>query len=339
MIRVGFFGTRGHTLKFIGLVNGIEGSRACAIWSDDPEKAKKTAAESGVDFCGTPEEVLEKCDAVVITVPNAYKKELVIKAAQAGKHIFLEKPIAVTERDALEMAEAVRNAGVKFYMSDPFVRNGTIALKDMIAEGMLGEITAADVRIAVDRAVVPGHPPVWNRQTALGGILADIGGHGIHIVHYLFGMPDKVYAECEMFTEDARKAGMEDQVQLVLHYPDRRIVTVSASWISGGESEHTLVYGTKGWASVEKEADEKEVQKVVLHLKEGVQVFDAARLSLRPTRHIRYFIEMIEKDLDNSVIGTDPYSNFGVGIDQAAEYARLIEAAYRSAAEGRSVRL
>jgi predicted dehydrogenase len=126
-------------------------------------------------------------DAVVITAPNVYKKELVIKAADAGKHIFLEKPLAVNKADAEEMAEAVRRAGVKFYMSDPFVRNGTIGLRDLIREGVLGDIYGADVRIAVDRAVVPGHPPVWNKETALGGIMADIGGHGLHVIHYLFG--------------------------------------------------------------------------------------------------------------------------------------------------------
>ena len=63
-----------------------------------------------------------RLDGVVITVPNAEKKKLVIAAARAGVAIFLEKPLAVCREDALEMQRAVQEAGVKFYMSDPFVR-------------------------------------------------------------------------------------------------------------------------------------------------------------------------------------------------------------------------
>ena len=338
-IRVGFFGTRGHTLKFIDMINGFEESISRAIWSDDAEKAKTTAEEGHIEWCETPEEVLAQTDAVVITTPNSYKKELVIKAANAGKHIFLEKPLAVKYEDGAEMADAVRKAGIKFYMSDPFVRNGTITLKKMIENGDLGEITAGDVRIAVDRAVVPGHPPVWNKETALGGILADIGGHGLHVIHYLFGMPDRVYASMETFTEGAQNAGMEDQCQLVLHYSDRKIITASSAWISGGDSAHTFIYGTKGWAAAENIKGPEEKQRLILHIGNETKSLEGDELVPAPHRHVRYFIEMIANDLDNSIIGIDDFSNSGVSIDSAVEYARVIEAAYTSAAEGREIRL
>ena len=340
MIKVGFFGTRGHTLKFIELVNSFPESEAVAIWSDDAEKAKITAAEGKISFCNTPEDVLGQCDAVVITTPNAFKKNLVILAANAGKHIFLEKPLAVTHQDAKVAADAVRASGVKFYMSDPFVRKGIVQLKRMIEEGLLGDINGGDVRIAVDRAVVPGHPPVWDMDTALGGILADIGGHGLHIIHYLFGMPDKVYACMETATDGAKDSGMEDNCQLILHYHDRKIITASSSWISGGDSAHTFIYGTKGWVDVQGVPGAPEgTQKLVFHHGKEVTVYDNEDLPSAPTRHVRYFIEMITNDLDNTVIGVDDLSNSGVSIDHAEEYAAIIEASYTSAREGREIRL
>ncbi len=338
MIRTGIFGTRGHTLKFIDMINSYAESAVSGIWSDDAKKAEAAAGERNIMLWRTPEEVLAVSDAAVITAPNAYKKDLVIKAAEAGKHIFLEKPLAVTTVDAKVMADTVRGAGVKFYMSDPFVRSGTIRLKEMIAEGILGDVTGADIRIAVDRAVTAAHPPVWNKATALGGILADIGGHGIHIFHYLFGMPDSVYAETRMFSEGAKESGMEDQAQLVLGYQDK-IVTASSSWISGGNSAHTFVYGTKGWAEVISLPGPEEAQKLAVHLNGRTDVLEPADLPAGPERHIRYFIRMIAENIANDMIGRDPLSNSGVSIDDAEAYARLIEAAYRSAEEGRRISL
>ncbi len=335
-IRVGFLGTRGHTLKFINLINGFEESEAAAIWSDDPAKAEAAAKEGNVQFCRTPEEVFALCDAVVITAPNAFKKDLVIKAAQAGKHIFLEKPLAVNAEDGKAMAEAVEQSGVKFYMSDPFVRNGIVGLKNRIEAGELGEITGGDVRIAADRAVVPGHPPVWNRETALGGIMADIGGHALHVVHYLFGRPESVYADLECFTEDAKKNRMEDNAAVIMHYPGK-IVTMNASWVSGGNSAHTMIYGTKGWAEVINLPGGNEVQKLVIHTAGGTSSFEGEQLPEAPKRHVRYFIEMIADNLPNDIIGRDPLSNSGVSISDAREYAEILEAAYSSAADGKKI--
>ena len=336
-IRIGFLGTRGHTLKFIDLVNSFPESVSAAIWSDDPQKAAKTAEEGKIICVQTPEEVLEMTDAVVITAPNVYKKELVIKAADAGKHIFLEKPLAVSKADAEEMAEAVRRAGVKFYMSDPFVRNGTIGLRVLIREGVLGDIYGADVRIAVDRAVVPGHPPVWNKETALGGIMADIGGHGLHVIHYLFGKPVSLTASLQHITDGAKDSGMEDQGQVVMQYASGNAAVLTASWCSGGDSAHTIVYGTKGWARTERNKDGSETEKLFVYTKDGTQELSGDELPVRPTRHIRYFVEMIVRDLPNDIIGKDDLSNSGVSIDSAEEYAAILEAVYESDRTGKRI--
>lgn len=338
-IKVGFLGTRGHTLKFIDLVNSFPESTAAAIWSDDPAKAEQTAEEGKILCMQTPEEVLEKADAVVITAPNVYKKELVIKAANAGKHIFLEKPLAINKADAKEMADAVRQSGVKFYMSDPFVRNGTIGLRNLIRDGVLGEIYGADVRIAVDRAVTPGHPPVWNKETALGGIMADIGGHGIHVIHYLFGMPVSVTAALQYITESAKAGGMEDQGQVIMQYADGNSAVLSASWCSGGDSAHTIVYGTKGWARTERVKDGTETEKLFVYTKDKVKELSGDELPARPLRHIRYFIEMIVRNLPNDIIGKDDLSNSGVSIDSAEEYAAILEAVYESDRTGKRIKL
>ncbi len=336
-IRVGFLGTRGHTLKFIGLVNSFPEAVSVVIWSDDPAKAEQIAAEGKILCVKTPEEVLDMADAVVITAPNVYKKELVIKAANAGKHIFLEKPLAVNRTDAKEMADAVRRSGVKFYMSDPFVRNGTIGLRNLIRDGVLGEIYGADVRIAVDRAVVPGHPPVWNKETALGGIMADIGGHGIHVIHYLFGMPVSVTAALQHITDGAKASGMEDQGQVIMQYADGNTAVLSASWCSGGESEHTSVYGTKGWARIEREKDSRDSDNLFVYTKDGTKELSGDELPARPLRHIRYFIEMIVRDLPNDIIGKDDLSNSGVSIGSAEEYAAILEAVYESDRTGKKI--
>ena len=126
-LRIGIVGAVGHAEKFIRLINSYPESQVVVYCARDgvaAEIARRQRLPLEPDFDRMLWEY--RLDGVVITVPNAEKKKLVIAAARAGVAIFLEKPLAVCREDALEMQRAVQEAGVKFYMSDPFVRPGIL---------------------------------------------------------------------------------------------------------------------------------------------------------------------------------------------------------------------
>jgi D-xylose 1-dehydrogenase (NADP+, D-xylono-1,5-lactone-forming) len=101
------------------VIPGIQSSESCevvAIASRDQAKANETAAELNIPKAyGSYEELLadDQIDAVYIPLPNHLHKEWTIRAAEAGKHVLCEKPIALNANEASEMVEACNKAGVK----------------------------------------------------------------------------------------------------------------------------------------------------------------------------------------------------------------------------------
>lgn len=333
-IRIAVLGCAVKPERFIGFLNSYEESQVVVIWDWDAQRGRRVADEVGVPFEADLERVFSDYDlsGAVILAENLWHKQLVLKAAAAGLHIFLEKPLCISPQDAFAMREAVADAGVKFYLSDPFVRHGTVKLRQMIADGELGEVTGARFRLGADRAL--NHPPhvKYDKMLSLGGIMADVGGHMIHVAHYLFGKPASLFAMLSTHTDEGKETGVEETAVTVMRYNDGKIVTLECSWASGGSSSAVEVFGTKGCARVTLAGDEPGAETLQFRFgSDGERIFTPNELPEKPTRHVRYWVEMIVKDLPNDIVGRDPLSNSGVSIEHAVEFTQIIDAIYRSA--------
>lgn len=330
-LRIGITGSVGHAEKFVNLINSYEESEVMVYCAQDDE-SMEIAARLGLQYEKDYQAMLDHydLDGVVITVPNAQKRDMVIAAAEAGVSVFLEKPMSASTADALAMQEAVHKAGIKFYMSDPFVRPGILMLKRLITEGELGEVVSANVRLAMDRAFK--EPPlahIYDKTLSGGGIMADQGTHALHIIHYLFGQPKSLCASVLTYTDAAKTGDIEEQTTAILRYEGGMPVTLETSWISGGgNSNHAIVYGTNAWAEVIDLPGKEGSQQLMLHKADETVVYIPEDLPPMPKRHVRYFVEMMAKDLPNSIVGTVEESNCGVGIDNAVQLTRMIEAIY-----------
>ena len=336
-LRIGIVGSVGHAEKFVRLINSYPESQVVVYCAQD-DAAAEIAGKLGLPLEKDFHKMLRECslDGVVITVPNAEKKELVVAAARAKVHIFLEKPLATNRKDALEMQTEVKQSGVKFYMSDPFVRPGILKLKQFMEEGTLGRIVGADVRLSSDRAFREEPlPHIYRRELSGGGIMADVGGHPLHILQYLFGRPEAVCSSLFAETAAAKENGIEENAVVLLRYGNEMTASLEASWISGGGSNHTVVYGTEGWAEVVDLPGAEGSQRLTVSCADsGIQVYEPTDLPPMPTRHVRYFLEMILQDLPNSIVGQVPESCCGVSIDGAVQLASIIDAVYRSSGKG-----
>ena len=243
-----------------------------AVADEAPGRAEDAAARFG--FAVAVRDWRELADdprvqAVSITAPNFLHREIGVGLAEAGKHIWIEKPVGLTADDARAVAEAVKNAGVQGavgfnYRNAPAVA----AAREMISGGELGTVTHARFRLLSDYAAHPDGALTWRYQRARGGngVLGDLAAHGVDLVWYLLGDVAAVVADTAIFlTERARPTGAtaghtraaggergpvenEDYVSSLLRLGSGARVVLEASRIAVGEQNNYgfEVHGTRG---------------------------------------------------------------------------------------------
>lgn len=147
----------------------------------------------------------EDIDLIDINAPSNVHKEIAIAAAEAGKHVYCEKPLALTLKDTREMLEAVEKAGIKHMVGFNYRFAPAVMLaKKLIDEGRLGEIYHFRAWFLQDWIVDPNFPLVWRLQKDIAGSGAhgDLGAHLIDMAHYLIGDISEVIGMNETFIKE-----------------------------------------------------------------------------------------------------------------------------------------
>lgn len=179
--------------------------RMKAICGRDEEWVKSTAEKYGWEGYETDWEKLiqrDDIDAIDITAPSNVHKEIAIAAAQAGKHVFCEKPLALNLADAREITAAVKKYGVKHQIGFNYRFCPALQLaKQMIDQGKLGRIFHFRGLYLQDWIIDPEFPKVWrlDKKVAGSGSLGDLGAHVIDIARYLVGDVDRVVGMSKTF--------------------------------------------------------------------------------------------------------------------------------------------
>jgi predicted dehydrogenase len=149
-------------------------------------------------------------DLVDISTPGYTHRDIAVAAAEAGKHVFCEKPLAFTVTDAKAMLEAVRKAGVKHMVNFNYRRCPAVALaKQMIEAGEIGEIRHARFTYLQDWLVDPQFPMNWRlRKDAAGsGAHGDLGAHAIDLARFLVGEISEVVGQLKTFIAERPAEG------------------------------------------------------------------------------------------------------------------------------------
>ena len=171
------------------------GAEVCrrAICGRDEKWVAESAKKYGWESYETSWERLverDDIDIIDITAPSNAHKEIAIAAAKNGKHIFCEKPLALTTDDARDMLEAVERAGVKHQIGFNYRFAPAIVLaKKFIDEGKIGTIRHVRASYLQDFIIDPEFPLVWRLQRDVcgSGSLGDLGAHFIDLARYLCG--------------------------------------------------------------------------------------------------------------------------------------------------------
>lgn len=208
LIGAGFMG-KAHSLAYAGMPIFFWPAPAIPVRkmiADLTEESAKEAAERfGFEkYTSDWKKVIEdpEIDIVDISTPNDSHMEIAIAAAEAGKHIFCEKPIARNSIEAKRMFEAVKKAGVKNMLAFNYRKTPAVALaKKFIEEGSIGKILNYRGTYLQDWSADPMAPLSWRYQKKIAGsgALGDIGSHAIDMARYLAGEIDEVFATMKTY--------------------------------------------------------------------------------------------------------------------------------------------
>ncbi len=220
-----------------------------AVASRSPERAAEFAARWGIPAWHTDyRELVERADVdlVCVAAPNSLHRDIVVAAAEAGKHVICEKPLARTLREADEMIAACRRAGVKLmYAEEICFAPKYVRAKQLADEGALGDVYM--VRQS-EQHYGPHSDWFWDPDLAGGGVLMDMGCHGIEFARWVYGKPSvrTVSAEVGTFVHRQRTRA-EDHAIVTLRFDDRRAALIEASWAKpGGMDDRAEILGSRG---------------------------------------------------------------------------------------------
>jgi predicted dehydrogenase len=250
-IRYGLVGT-----GYFGLALGrgflrLPGARITRVF--DPEHADAAAREFDAAVAGSLEELCASADVdvVVVASPNWAHREAAVLAAQHGKHIFCEKPMALSFADCSAMVDAAAEAGV-LLMSGHVMNfmNGVRRVKKLIADGLLGDVVYAR---AARTGWEDAKPEVsWKKRRELSGGHLYHHIHELDVIQFIMGPAETATMVGGNVAHRGEQFGDEDDLLLItLEFAGGAFATLEYGSAFRWPEHYLLVQGTLGAAYID----------------------------------------------------------------------------------------
>ena len=332
------FAARAHAESLRRFVRGAE---MRAVASPTSGHAQALAEEFGLPHAFTDyRRLLERSDidVVIICIPNDLHAAVAIEAAQAGKHVIVEKPLCVTLAEAERMLAACAAAGRRlFYAEELVFAPKYVRLQQLAAEGALGELYLVK---QLEKHSGPHAGWFWEIERAGGGVLLDMGCHGIEFARWMYGKRPirRVSAHCATVCH-AERTRAEDDAILLLEFEGGGRAMIEDSWaFFGGMDDRAEVYGKQGSALCDlvhgnaiktwsNSGYGYAMEKAGSTRGYSFAVFEEIWNYGFP-QELQHFINCLRHDLPAQETGED-----------GREVLRIIYAAYESAASGRVIEM
>lgn len=247
MINIALAGT--WHVHFNGYATAAKNRPECkitALWDPDAKAGAAAAARYNCDFVADYDEMLARSDvdAVIVCTSTDMHKDVIIKAANAGKHIFTEKVLCFTEADAKLAAEAIDRSGVKFCISFPWrSRSDFIWIRESLDKGLIGKVNYCRMRNAHNGASAKWLPETfYDKKTCGGGAMMDLGAHGMYLLNWLMGTPEK----CASAFTNVIVDSVEDNAVTVFTYPGGAIGISETAFVAQNNPFELELVGDKG---------------------------------------------------------------------------------------------
>ena len=255
------YGAWGQNLfRALASVKGVDMALCCDVEAKAREEVK--ALYPAVEVTESPDEVLRRLDidAVVIATPAGQHYDQAKQSLEAGKHTFVEKPLALSSTQARDLSEIAEKKSLTLMVGHTFLYNDAVRyVKNLIEKGALGEIYY-----------------MYFQRLNLGSVRQDVNAlwnlapHDVSIAQYwLCEKPDQIRAQ----GISCLQKGLDDASFINLSYPSGRFVHIHVSWLSPFKIRQAVIIGSKKMLFYD---DTSTDQKIVLYDK-GIDRKDIAR--------------------------------------------------------------
>ena len=249
-IRWGIIGPGRIAQTFAEGVAHSRSGKLVAIASRNPDKPGLGDGFPGARIVSGYETLLadKDIDAVYIATPHTGHAEWAIKAIRAGKHVLVEKPIALSAFDAEAIYYEAKKAGV--FAGEAFmyrVHPQTAKLIELVKSGAIGELRIIRSSFGFNMGTVKPEHRLFANETAGGGIL-DVGGYPVSMARLIAGIPDgKPFLDPDKVSGVAHlgQTGVDEWASAVLKFPNNVIAEVSCS-IMANQDNTLRIIGSEG---------------------------------------------------------------------------------------------
>jgi predicted dehydrogenase len=233
------------------------------------EVTKQKAAEAGFRRAETDWRQLlgdGRIDIVSITTPNNLHREMAVALLEAGKHVWCEKPMALTLDDAVAMTKAAAASKAKTLLGYNYIRNPALAhARKIILDGTLGRIIHFRGQVDEDYQADENVPWSWRSRLETGGlgVLGDLTCHLVSSAHYLVGEIAQVCADIDTVHKmrpvpgsgEKRAVENEDIAHAMVRFDSGATGILMASRAAHGRKNmiRVEVHGTKGMIAFDQE--------------------------------------------------------------------------------------
>jgi myo-inositol 2-dehydrogenase/D-chiro-inositol 1-dehydrogenase len=346
MLRVGFVGSGliawAHGLGLKAMIDGAVVDAAIVAVHDQHQRRARGFADAlggdDVEVVADAAEVARRCDAVWVCTPTSAHRGAVDEALAAGCAVFCEKPLDVDLARAAALVEAARSAGAPsqcglVLRSTPVFRG----LRDLVQSGSLGAPMAAVFRDDQYFPIQGTYASQWRADAAQagGGCLIEHSIHDLDILRFCFGDVDSIVART---ANHAGHPGIEDVAAVTLSFASGFEAQLTSVWhniLSRGSTRRLEVFCGDGMVWLDDDI------RGPLHIQtsDGTEVracgfapwVDGLPLAGDEVGlAVRSYTEADRGFLDAVLDGRPPEP----GLDVALDAHRLVDAAYRSAADG-----
>lgn len=288
--------------------------------ADKEKKSQLLAKKMGAKVvCADYEELLKdsRIDCTVISLPNFLHAEAAISAAEHGKHILIEKPLARNSIEGESILSAVERNGVKLMIGYPLRFSPIfVNIKRELEAGRLG-----DVQIAVANHIssgpfshrfeesIPKAVPSWwfDKNLVGGGVLLDIGCHMINLLRWYFGKVSQIQSHLGY----RLNMDFEDYAICIMEFQNKTIATLNMGWFARSPQISVNLYGT-----VNNLSGVSQTRTLLSYVKKILKRTTSSEFR----RELEHFVYCAKSDIDPSPSGAE-----------GLEDLRIISAAYNNA--------
>ncbi|MEN6312469.1 MAG: Gfo/Idh/MocA family oxidoreductase [Acidobacteriota bacterium] len=247
-----------HAPGYISLLAKRPDVKVKYCWDHDPARGARRAKELNAKFATGLGEIWSdrEVQAVVICSETDRHHDLVLAAAGARKHMFVEKPLGITAVESAAMASAIDKAGLLF-TTGYFMRTQPVHLflKEQVAKGAFGKITRARGSNCHSGSLGDWFGTEWrwmaDPKIAGVGAFGDLGTHSLDILMWLLGDVASVSADIQVVT--GRYGDCDETGEALLRFKSGVIGTLAAGWVDVDNPVTLLISGTEGHAAVIKD--------------------------------------------------------------------------------------